>query len=272
MILLKQSVSTDTKNYEIKNSQFVNSNGLISKNTIEINVSKRFIQKDKYGSLYEIIENGRKQSDTEGMRGMNHFISQLYQKLLVYTNMHGEITSVVNLGEIEELWSLLKKDFSKKFVKEKETSTWLYKMDSFLKDNAVFTNFYKQTAVATLLFSPIYNNVGDKHIIQSKNFMNFFDSYRLPLVLKTSIVSEESNDNNTVLRCGGINHLVFNDENVKALYRKKYKNSFIESITAKYIEINKLTKDYLSEALFTLDVNIQDLYIFNQKATILIQN
>ena len=105
--------STTPINYHIETSTLLVSNEDQIVNTITADISKTFIQKDSFGTLFSLEVKNRKQSNLDGNASLENELAWLQQELILYCNDKGEIINIVNREHIKEEWFSRKKEIKK---------------------------------------------------------------------------------------------------------------------------------------------------------------
>ncbi len=264
----------ETTFYEVETYISVQTLEEIRENTIKSKVSKRFIETNTFGNLYEVNLIQRNQSYTEGISAVEDYLMKLQKKLLIYTNDRGTIVSIPNVREIEELWNDSKAEFRKTFKKFQDIENIIKGMDDVFKSKNGFLNIFAQSEIGALLFPGIYFNElqKDKALIQRKFFQNFFGQYPLPILLETQIIDSDTIDSKItkIARTGSIEWQFFEEDNIKSFFREIIKDySYINKFDAFYSELYDLDSECnMVNALQFLYVKVDDIYSVDSKTTI----
>jgi len=256
--------------YEIDTFKYIKSPEAPIENRIQLKVKKKFVHKDNIGYLFlvEVLE--RKQSNKEDVLGIEFQISNLQNKLLLYTNHHGEIISIVNRKEIANLWYDQKEEFKKTYKNDLENiDAFIDALDDLIRDNTEFLKLIKKTAVLILLFPPIYqHNLLVKNSVNQENiFYDFFDTSALPFKIDTKVVAlNETTQGYQVVRAGNINTSRFDKESATSLISNLFDvHKYNIKIDANYFEgIDLSENDIVEEASFLLNVEASGVYSYRQ--------
>lgn len=269
-LIIQQTDVRYSKKYEIEIVQKTVSESDISENTTSFVVEKTLIKTDHIGFLYTLKITERKQSNYEELRAMEDYLSFLQKEIILYTDKLGHLKSIVNLREIEEEWTLCRSEFRKKFKKTPNIDEIVERLNLLFKDMESFTLLFSQSELASLLFPPIYTELltAKSHLLQQKNFDDFFGAYTLPLLLKTEVIKLPTKDNQAlkISREGTINNHLLKEDEIKQFFRDLYQSySLIVDLNINYIELFDLdinnTIDY-SMQIFS--VKVGSIYSFEQ--------
>ncbi|AXT60390.1 hypothetical protein D1816_08520 [Aquimarina sp. AD10] len=263
--------------YDIETSTSVKSLEEIRENTLNSKVSKRFIDKNDFGYLYEVNILKKSQSNNQGFNEMEEYLSRLQKNLLIYTNDTGSITSIPNIGEIRELWEDCKFEFKKEFKNIHDIHNIVERMDNIMKSKRGFLEVFLQSEIGTLLFPGFYSRTlqNDKALLQRKFFQNFFGAYTLPILLETQIIMPDNIKNKLikVVRTGSIEWQFFEEEEVKSFFREILEDyPYINRFDAFYSELYDINnKHQITNALQLLYVKVGDIYSIDRKTTMILQ-
>jgi hypothetical protein len=262
--------NTDTVIYDFVEVQQIVSPEETIENQIAANVEVTLLEKNHYGFLYNIEIHKRYQSNTEGMLGLDEALAFLQKKIVLYTNIHGEIISIVNRGQIAEDW------YDQAKIIKKEFKYLIPKMDDFLDgvstlidDSDLFVNFVEESEVFSLLFPPVYNYhlMKEVSIEQNKSFGNFFDTTSLPLTVQTTVTGINKNTKGKqLMRFGQLDTFKFNKESASKLFTQSYGiHESALSFEVSYLESFDLDKeDMVDKASAMLGVKVNNLYHLKQ--------
>lgn len=256
--------------YEIDTFRYIKSPEDPVENRIQLKVKKSFIRKDNFGYLFSVETIEKKQSNKEDSLNIDYQISNLQNKLILYTNEQGDIISIVNRGQISELWYDKKKEFKKEFKDDiEDIDEFIKGVDAIIKNHKEFLNLVKKSEVATLLFPPIYNCnlLVENAIKQEKIFYDFFDTNALPFRIETKTTALNTETKGyQVIRAGDLNTPKFNNESAAALISNLFEvHTYNIKIEANYFEALDLSEDdIIEEASFLLNVEIPGIYSYRQ--------
>lgn len=261
--------STKPLNYHIETTTLLVSNNNQTTNTIKADVTKTCVKKDNYGVLFSLEIKNRKQSNLEGNSALENELAWLQQKLILYCNNKGEITTVVNREQIKEDWYFYRKNIKQDYKKTVDNIDLILDgTEALLGDEKAFIDLITKSKIGTLLFPPIYNQELSVKtpLRQQKTFSQFFDDYELPLSLKTTLLDHKEAINHQIIRSGSINTNTFQSANVKRFFRKLYNaQDLIVDIDAAYLETYDLgIFNNVYSATQMIGVEIKDLYRYRQ--------
>ncbi len=241
-----------------------------SKNQITATIEKTFVKKDQIGYLYTIKVVDRKQSNTDDMFGLEQELASLQKNIALYTNQQGEITTIINRGQIAEDWY----DHAKRVKKEfdyliPEMNQFLTGIDELVNDNESFVSLVKKSEIYSLLFPPIYNQKLMQKIViqQEKDFENFFDTTTLPLTIDTAVSGINANTKGKqLLRSGKLDTARFDKTSASELFTKSYGvHEYGLNFDTSYLETFDLDqKNQVDKANAMLGVKVNDLYQLKQ--------
>ncbi|MFD2561820.1 hypothetical protein [Aquimarina rubra] len=262
-----------SKTYFIEIRQAVKSKQELNENTINIEVDKNFIKKDDFGYLFSIEVQKRTQSDTNGFRGMEDFLSKLQQKIIVYTDETGEIKSIVNHDEIKELWVDSQKEFLNIYRNVKDIKNITKRINELLDSREDFLNLFEQSEIGTLLFPKIYfpDLRVHKQIFHQKFYRDFFGPFSLPLLIKTELLEENNKKKHTrVFNEGIIDEQKFQEDAIKLFFRRLYTTyNLIVDFDIIYSELYDLNEKNVIDSVFQIfEVKVGEVYSFNQIVTV----
>ncbi|WP_378172833.1 hypothetical protein [Aquimarina sp. SS2-1] len=256
--------------YEVDTFTYIKSTEEPIENRVRYKVKKSFIRKDPIGYLFslEVIE--RIQSNKEDIRAIEDELANLQKKLVLYTDEHGDIISIVNRGEIAEEWDDHKNNF-KKTHKESldDVDLFVTGVDAIINNQTEFLNLVKKSEVASLVFPPIYkqNLLFQESIKQRKVLYDFFDTTALPFRMDTKVVAmNEKTMGYQIIRSGDIDIPRFDEESASALISNlfdvhKY-NIKIESNCLEVFDLND--DDIVEDATMLLNVEVPGIYSYRQ--------
>lgn len=261
--------STTPINYHIETSTLLVSNEDQIVNTITADISKTFIQKDSFGTLFSLEVKNRKQSNLDGNASLENELAWLQQELILYCNDKGEIINIVNREHIKEEWFSRKKEIKKshKYIID-DIDIILQGTESLLEDELAFIELINASEIGTILFPPIYDQKlsTKKPLHQQKVFPLFFDDYELPLSIKTTLIDNKEAIHNQIIRSGSINTVRFKSSEVKRFFRKLYNAQDLRiDLDVAYLETYDLdvyNNVYASSQ--TMGVEINDLYRYRK--------
>jgi len=278
---IKQSTIESSLLYKIETKQTITFIEETTEDTISLEVSKRFIKKDNIGYLHEILVEKREQNNIKGTRELGCFLEKLNEKIILYTNSIGQIISIANFGEINEIWTDIKNDFKKKFKSDNDIEKMIERMEIIMSNQKNFLPLFRQTEIATLLFPPIFikdlvNSNDQNQYFQHKIFPFFYGKYSLPIKLITSLNSQKKIQDSTlsISRVGIINEDIFDEKAVKTMFRNYYKNpTIIADITCKYGEMFYLNNEnIIQRGTQLLNTAVGDMFQFGQFTNISFQS
>lgn len=261
---------TDTIFYDFGMAQHTISPEETTTNQITASIEKTFIKRDLQGFLYSIKVSDRSQSNMDDLLGLEHLLAFLQKKIILYTNIHGEIISIVNRTQIIEDW------YDQAKIIKKEYNELIPKMDEFiagikvlLEDDKRFVSFIKKSEVFSLLFPPIYSQglMQKVSIKQNKKFDNFFDTTTLPITLDTTVTGINSLTNGTqLMRSGKLDTYRFDKELASELFTKAYGvHESALNFDISYLETFDFDKEcQVDKANILLGVKVNDLYTLKQ--------
>ncbi len=274
---LEKKISLPTEKYskiytlEIK--QTVTSMNEVSNNTITLDVEKNFIKKDDFGYLFSVIVKKRTQTNTDGLRNMENFLSRLQHKTILRTDETGNIKSIANHEEIKELWNDSQNDFFKKFKRVDDIDNIIKRLNKLFDVKEDFLSLFKQSEIGTLLFPPIYFSEIETNlkIAQQKFYKDFFGPYLLPFRLQTEL-HHLSNKKTPIrfTRFGNIDQKFFNEDEIKLYFRRLYQTYNLSvNFETTYVEIYDLNNSYGIDNAFQLfGVKVGECYSFDQIVTV----
>ncbi|WP_298541129.1 hypothetical protein [uncultured Aquimarina sp.] len=264
------SENTDTILYDFGVVQQVISPEETTKNKITATVEKTFVKKDQLGYLYNVKISNRSQSNIDDMFGLEQELAFLQKNIVLYTDTHGEIITILNRGQIAEDWY----DQAKRIKKEfnyliPEIQNFLSGIDSLIDDDKSFVALIKKSEIYSVLFPPIYNQELMKKITieQQKDFDNFFDTTTLPFRIDTAITGIHADTKGKqLIRSGKIDKARFNKEVASKLFAKSYGvHEYALNFEASYLETFDLDqKNQIDKANAMLGVKVNDLYQLKQ--------
>jgi len=270
-------LNKETITYNIETYTTVTSLEEVKDNIMTAKVTKRFIDKDEVGYLYEVNLIERNQPDNGGFNNMENYLSKLQKKLLIYTNDIGSIISISNMESIKGFWYNRRQEFVKLFNHIHEIEDITKRVDELVESEESFMNVFAQSEIGTLLFPAVFTEMlqKDQAIIQRKFFQNFFGAYSLPLLLETQLVYPDNPEITAtkIARTGSIEWQFFEEDGIKSFFRETFKDyPYINNFDAFYSELYDLDiKCDISNALQLLYVKVGDIYSFDQKTTLSIQ-
>ncbi|WP_299251380.1 hypothetical protein [uncultured Aquimarina sp.] len=271
-ILMNQN--KETIFYDVETYTSVQTLEETRENTVESTISKRFIEKNKFGNLYVVNFLQRNQSYNEGISKVEDYLMRFQKKLLIYTNDIGSIISIPNIREIRELWDDSKIEFRKRFKNIHGLQNIIERIDYLFISEKGFLQVFAQSEIGTLLFPGIYSDKlqEDKALIQHKFFQNFLGPYPLPILLETKII-DSSDNKNKIARTGSIQWQFFEEDKIKSFFREILKDyPYINEFDAFYSELYDLDSEYcMTNALQLLYVKVGNVYSVDSKTTIAIQ-
>ncbi|QXP59308.1 hypothetical protein [Olleya sp. HaHaR_3_96] len=94
-------------------------------------------------------------------------VSQVIYPLELETNKNGTLKSVTNFNEIQDRWSVLKKEL-KKYYKGETTDSYIKLNDKTLSISELFFNKIKQDWFLHLFFAPVYVSYTDSRYVFDK--------------------------------------------------------------------------------------------------------
>ncbi|MBQ4820624.1 hypothetical protein [Aquimarina sp. MMG016] len=260
---------TKPLNYHLETSTLLVSDSNQTNNTITADVTKTFIKKDNSGTLFSVETKNRKQSNLEGNATLENELAWLQQKLVLYCNNHGEITTVVNRQQIKEDWYFHKKEVKKRHKKTIDNIDLILDgAEALLDDENAFIELICKSEIITLLLPPIYDQKlsRKKQLKQHKIFPLFFDDYELPLSIKTTLLDNKEAVNNQIIRLGSIDNNQFKSAEIKRFFRKLYNAQDLAiDIDVAYLETLDLDKNNdIYAATQMMGVEIDSLYRYRQ--------
>ncbi|WP_299883874.1 hypothetical protein [uncultured Lacinutrix sp.] len=268
--IIQQPQLVYSKSYEIEITQKIISESDVNENITSYNVKKSLIKKDAFGFLYSLDITKRKQSNQEGLRGMEYYLSLFQKKIILYVDELGQFKSIVNLKEIEEQWITSRSDFKKRFKKTPNISEIIERLNLLFSDMESFIKVFNQSELVSLLFPPVYTEflTTESYLIQQKNYEDFFGAISLPLLIKTEIIKLPTKDNKALKmsRQGHINKSLFKEDEIKQFFRNHYqKYNLIVDFDINYIELLDLDSKYVIDyAMQIFSVKIGGVYLFEQ--------
>ncbi len=229
-------------------------------------IEKQFLSKDSRGYLYNVEIRDQKHSNTDEVFKTEEVFAFLLQKLVLYTNNHGEISSIVNLNQIKEDWydqaKSIKQNY-KHFVPNIEET--IDSLEFLIRNPIEYINFIKKSQIYSLLFPDYYDhNLEHKiEIEQQKVIERFFDTVALPLELKTKLSGFNTITNGfQLIRSGRLDKYHFDKEGASELFSDLY--SIHESalnFEASYLETYDLNSNNTTDKANTmLGVKVNDVY------------
>ncbi|WP_299440431.1 hypothetical protein [uncultured Aquimarina sp.] len=256
--------------YEIDTFRYIKSTEEPIENRIRCKVKKSFIRKDSIGYLFSVEVLNRTQSNKEDILDIEDQLTNLQKKLILYTDEHGDIISIVNRGEISEEWDDNKNTFKKTYKDSLENvDGFIEGVDAIINDHIEFLNLVKKSEVATLLFPPIYkqNLLSQESVKQQKVIYDFFDTTALPFRMNTKVVAiNEETQGYQVIRSGGIDTPKFDEESASSLISNLFDvHKYNIKIESDYLEALDLNNDdIIEEATMLLNVEVPGIYSYRQ--------
>ncbi len=256
--------------YEIDTFRYIKSTEEPIENRIRCKIKKSFIRKDSIGYLFSIEVLNRTQSNKEDILDLEDQLANLQKKLVVYTDEHGDIISIVNRGEIFEEWDDNKSAFKKTYKDILENvDKFTEGVDAILNDQTEFLNLVKKSEVVTLLFPPIYkqNLLSQESIKQQKVICDFFDTTALPFRMNTKVVAiNEETQGYQIIRSGEIDVPRFDEESASTLISNLFDvHKYNIKIESNYLEALDLNNDnIIEEATMLFNVEVPGIYSYRQ--------
>lgn len=256
--------------YEIDTYTYIKSPEDPVKNRIQTKLKKSFIRKDPIGYLFSIEILERTQSNKEDSMDIENQLAQLQKKLVLYTDDHGNIISIVNRGEIAEEWDDYKSAFKKTYKDILENiDLFIEGVDVMINDQTAFLNLIKKSEVATLLFPPIYqhNLLVQNSIKQQKVLHDFFDTTAVPFRLDSKVIAiNDETMGYQIVRSGELDIPRFDEESASALISNLFDvHKYNIKIDANYFETLDLSNDdIIEEATALMNVEIPGVYSYRQ--------
>ncbi|GAA3509792.1 hypothetical protein GCM10022393_23340 [Aquimarina addita] len=256
--------------YNIDTFRYIKSPEEPVENRIQLKIKKTYIKKDQMGFLFSVEVLEREQSNKEGVFGIEDQLNQLQNKLILYTDVHGEITSIINCGQISEQWYDQKASFKKAYKDELDTiDDFIVGVDAMINDHFEFLNLVKKSEVATLLFPPIYdhNLVTTASVDQQRVWYDFFDTTALPFKINTKITAINQNTNGYQLaRAGSLDTARFDENKATALMSTLFDvHKYNIKIDLNSFEAYDLNKDHtIAAATLLMNVEIPGVYSYRQ--------
>ncbi|KAA1248139.1 hypothetical protein [Aquimarina sp. RZ0] len=256
--------------YEIDTYRYIKSPEEPIENRIQTKIKKSFIRKDPVGYLFSIEVLEREQSNKEDILDIEDQLANLQNKLVLYTDAHGDIISIVNRGEISEEWYDHKTIFKKTNKDSLENvDEFIEGVDSIINDHVEFLNLVKKSEVASLLFPPIYqyNLLAENSIKQQKVLYDFFDTTALPFRMDTKVIAmNEETLGYQIVRSGNIDTPRFDEKSASALISNLFDvhryNIKIEGDYFEAIDLND--HNIVEEATLLLNIEIPGIYSYRQ--------
>lgn len=243
--------------------------GVANENMIQARIEKKYIYTNKIGNIYELQIKERKQSNIEGIRGVEYDLSFLQENLKVQTNINGLPVSILNIEEINSTWIKYKKQFKKAHKNQKNIEGLIAETTSLINNDKAFIETFIESEVGTLFFPPIYgefDEIGKKES-EHKTLHNFFGAADLPLKLTTTIKKGNSLEEKIqTLRKGEIDIENFDHYTVRKQFRKLADNlQLAVPVSANYMETYDIDAFYgIQHAGQILSVQIEGLFSYEQ--------
>ncbi|SEM11050.1 hypothetical protein SAMN04487910_4129 [Aquimarina amphilecti] len=263
-------INTNSFKYRIETKQTINSMGANKENIIAYEVSKRFLKRDEFGYLFEVLVNTRERKTTDCNQEMDDYLSKLQEKIILYTNEIGQIISIVNFGEIVEIWEDIKRNFRKTFKKTKDIDQIMEKMSLIMSKQDNFLTLYIKSEISSLLFPPIYIDELElltTGTLQFKVIPYLFGVFSAPLNMLTKYLKDQSKNSERIIgRSGFIKESLFERIAIQQMYREIYSspsmNASINCDCSEMFYINQ--ENNINSSYQVLNVSIGEVYSFNQ--------
>ncbi|MHA7059019.1 hypothetical protein ACWGOQ_0017470 [Aquimarina sp. M1] len=256
--------------YELDTFRYIKSTEAPVENRIRCKVKKSFIRKDPIGYLFSVEILTRTQSNKEGVLDIENQLAGLQKKLVLYTDQHGDIISIVNRGEIYEEWDDQKNTFKNAYKDDLENiDTFIEGVNAIINNHEEFLNFVKKSEVSTLLFPPIYQQslLSQRSVKQQKVMHDFFDTTALPFCIDTRIVARNKQTMGyQIIRSGDIDNPRFDEESASTLISNLFDvHKYNIKIESNYLETLDLNNDdIIEEATMLLNVEVPGIYNYRQ--------
>lgn len=261
-----------SKKYAIEVRQRVVSKGYESNNVTTFEVEKKFIKKDDFGFLFSIVVLDRKQSNIEGLRGMEDYLSKIQDEITLYTDEKGNIKTIVNYKEVFGKWMNCKSKFLKKYKHVDDIKGIAQRITTTFDVKEEFLNLFRQSEIGTLLFPPIYipELKQNKTAVQHKFYRDFFGPYLLPFRLEINAIKPKKGIETTIGRVGEIDKHFLEEDKIKLYYRKLHSTyNLIVDIESAYTEIFNVDNSNIIDNAFQLfGVKLGSFYSFDKITTI----
>lgn len=203
-------------------------------------------------------------NSTNELRAIENDLKELQKNIDVQVNSKGEIVKVINLPEIRAYWGNFRDDFKRKYRNNPRlVDDVVATTEELLKSTKQFTNNFKETDFATLLFPPLPNAVSTAS--ELKTFPNFFDVEALKLFINNN-VSEGSNGVTHLKRIGSL----LNDEEYLRSVRSYFTDLFdnyklLVRPKVDYVETFDFdTDNWVTHAGQILSVDIKNVFQYSQ--------
>lgn len=262
------------REYNFGMVQAIETLGKTTQNRVEANVKKTFLRKEINGYLYRVEVSNRTQTNTEGTLGIEEALSFLFRRVILLTNIKGEIIDITNRPKIREEWHGEERKFRKRFKNIiPDLDGFLIAMDYLIDDKHAFLDSINKSELFTLLFPPIYEQklASKKVIAQQKDLHNFFGDNALAIEIDTLLKSfYDEGDGVEVMRSGTLDKQRFNMDGVKKYLRETYATPNLSvQVNANYLEVFDLcAKCEVAAATQMLNVEVEHIYNLRQFANL----
>lgn len=260
----------DTIIYNFDSYRYIKSTEEPVENRIQSKVKKTLVKKHKTGYIFSVEVSERKQSNKEDIYEIEDKLADLQKKLVLYTNKHGEIISIINRGEISEEWYIQKKILKKHFRDSYEDIDVIIDgIDAIIDNPEELLKLIKKSEVITLLFPPIYNYdlLQKNQIDQSHIIHDFFDTTALPFKIQTKIAAfNEITSGYQIIRSGDLDTGRFDNEQATDVISTLFNvHSYNIKIDSNCFEAYDLTENHtVDTATLLMNVEIPGIYSFRQ--------
>lgn len=182
-------------------------------NQVDYELSSKLLETNSNGEkIFEIEIINYKQSYKEGFYGWVKDLIPLKQRLLLQFNKDGFIDKVLNMQDIQKIWSSLKGDLTWKHRGKRHYKNLIRNLNSLIQDKERYTDSLRYAFPYDMLFQNFYNKNSES--LQTSHFKipNFFIA-NLPIKTKQEIDSMSIDKQEVIIKeTGKLDTSKFNQE------------------------------------------------------------